>query len=121
MVNCVKPKISTWQQGLFEESLKAVGFDNGARLNVSNLDIGVTNEDIRVHIHHSSSIINHNHHHHHQTNVFFKSPLDTIHLQFQPINFSLRLESSKDMQFTMTKMVVQGSAEVLFARRSEQD
>lgn len=42
-----RPKISTWQQGLFEESLKAVGFDNGARLNVSNLDIGVTNEDIR--------------------------------------------------------------------------
>nr|KAJ0197196.1 hypothetical protein LSAT_V11C700368660 [Lactuca sativa] len=47
LVSFRRPKMSTWQQGLFEESLKAVGFDNGARLNVSNLDIGVTNEDFR--------------------------------------------------------------------------
>ena len=40
-----------WQSGLFEESLKAAGLsglDNGTKLYVSNLDVGVTNEDIRV-------------------------------------------------------------------------
>ncbi|KAM0021908.1 putative chromatin target of PRMT1 protein [Helianthus debilis subsp. tardiflorus] len=45
-----KPKISPWQRNLLEESLTAAGvpgFDNDAKLNVSNLDIGVTNEDIR--------------------------------------------------------------------------
>ncbi|KAK9062173.1 hypothetical protein SSX86_019359 [Deinandra increscens subsp. villosa] len=45
-----RPKHSPWQRDLLEESLTAVGvpgFDNGAKLNVSNLDIGVTNEDIR--------------------------------------------------------------------------
>ncbi|XP_024967944.1 THO complex subunit 4D-like [Cynara cardunculus var. scolymus] len=45
-----RPKNSAWQRDLFEESLKAAGlpgFDNGAKLHVSNLDIGVTNEDIR--------------------------------------------------------------------------
>ncbi|KAJ0464377.1 putative chromatin target of PRMT1 protein [Helianthus annuus] len=45
-----KPKSSPWQRNLLEESLTAAGvpgFDNVAKLNVSNLDIGVTNEDIR--------------------------------------------------------------------------
>ncbi|KAI7745297.1 hypothetical protein M8C21_017218 [Ambrosia artemisiifolia] len=45
-----KPKNSPWQRNLLEESLTAAGvpgFDNGAKLNISNLDIGVTNEDIR--------------------------------------------------------------------------
>lgn len=40
-----------WQRDLLEESLKATGLpglDDGAKLYVSNLDIGVTNEDIRV-------------------------------------------------------------------------
>ncbi|KAL3527459.1 hypothetical protein ACH5RR_012115 [Cinchona calisaya] len=39
-----------WQNGLFEDSLKAAGIsglDNGTKLYVSNLDAGVTNEDIR--------------------------------------------------------------------------
>ncbi|KAK3039313.1 hypothetical protein RJ639_028713 [Escallonia herrerae] len=39
-----------WQRDLLEESLRAAGipgFENGTRLYVSNLDIGVTNEDIR--------------------------------------------------------------------------
>lgn len=47
-----RPKSFPWQRDLLEESLKAAGvtgFDSGARLNVSNLDAGVTNEDIRVH------------------------------------------------------------------------
>ncbi|KAI3794462.1 hypothetical protein L1987_37094 [Smallanthus sonchifolius] len=45
-----RPKSYPWQRDLLEESLTAAGvpgFDNGAKLNVSNLDIGVTNEDIR--------------------------------------------------------------------------
>ncbi|XP_076925926.1 THO complex subunit 4D-like [Bidens hawaiensis] len=45
-----KPKNSPWQHNLLEESLTAAGvpgFDNGAKLNISNLDIGVTNSDIR--------------------------------------------------------------------------
>lgn len=40
-----------WQNGLFEDSLKAAGLsglDNGTKLYVSNLDVGVSNEDIRV-------------------------------------------------------------------------
>lgn len=48
-----RPKNSPWQRDLLEESLKAAGvpgFDNGAKLYVSNLDIGVTNEDIRVYL-----------------------------------------------------------------------
>ncbi|KAL8193989.1 hypothetical protein R6Q57_026231 [Mikania cordata] len=45
-----RPKNSPWQHDLLEESLTAAGvpgFDNGSKLNISNLDIGVTNEDIR--------------------------------------------------------------------------
>lgn len=48
-----RPANSPWQRDLLEESLTAAGvpgFDNGAKLNISNLDAGVTNEDIRVHI-----------------------------------------------------------------------
>jgi len=40
-----------WQNDLFEESLRAAGISGieiGTRLYVSNLDYGVTNEDIRV-------------------------------------------------------------------------
>ncbi|KAL2531274.1 THO complex subunit 4D [Abeliophyllum distichum] len=39
-----------WQNGLFEDGLKAAGLsglENGTKLFVSNLDIGVTNQDIR--------------------------------------------------------------------------
>ncbi|XP_022894713.1 THO complex subunit 4D-like [Olea europaea var. sylvestris] len=39
-----------WQNGLFEDGLRAAGLSglaNGTKLYVSNLDIGVTNEDIR--------------------------------------------------------------------------
>ncbi|KAK4707698.1 hypothetical protein R3W88_028623 [Solanum pinnatisectum] len=40
-----------WQNGLFEDSLRAAGLssvlESGTKLYVSNLDIGVTNEDIR--------------------------------------------------------------------------
>lgn len=45
-----RPKNLPWQRDLLEESLNAAGLpglDNGAKLYVSNLDIGVTNEDIR--------------------------------------------------------------------------
>ncbi|KAL8246726.1 hypothetical protein R6Q59_007941 [Mikania micrantha] len=45
-----RPKNLPWQHDLLEESLTAAGvpgFDNGSKLNISNLDIGVTNEDIR--------------------------------------------------------------------------
>ncbi|KAL8248878.1 hypothetical protein R6Q59_005746 [Mikania micrantha] len=45
-----RPKNFPWQRDLLEESLKSAGLtglDNGAKLYVSNLDIGVTNEDIR--------------------------------------------------------------------------
>ncbi|PWA72538.1 ALWAYS EARLY 4 [Artemisia annua] len=45
-----RPKSTPWQRDLLEESLKATGLpglDDGAKLYVSNLDIGVTNEDIR--------------------------------------------------------------------------
>lgn len=45
-----RPKSMPWQRDLLEESLKATGLpglDDGAKLFVSNLDIGVTNEDIR--------------------------------------------------------------------------
>ncbi|KAI7737640.1 hypothetical protein M8C21_023683 [Ambrosia artemisiifolia] len=45
-----RPKNLPWQRDLLEESLKAAGvngLDNGAKLYVSNLDSGVTNEDIR--------------------------------------------------------------------------
>ncbi|XP_071735399.1 THO complex subunit 4C-like [Rutidosis leptorrhynchoides] len=45
-----RPKNFPWQRDLLEDSLKAAGvpgLDDGAKLNVSNLDIGVTNEDIR--------------------------------------------------------------------------
>nr|XP_043634103.1 THO complex subunit 4D-like [Erigeron canadensis] len=45
-----RPKSFPWQRDLLEESLKAAGLpgiDNGGKLNISNLDIGVTNEDIR--------------------------------------------------------------------------
>lgn len=40
-----------WQNGLFEESLKAAGLSGleaGTKLYISNLDGGVSNEDIRV-------------------------------------------------------------------------
>lgn len=40
-----------WQHDLFEESLRAAGIPGieiGTKLYVSNLDSGVTNEDIRV-------------------------------------------------------------------------
>ena len=40
-----------WHQDLFEESLRAAGIPGieiGTKLYVSNLDSGVTNEDIRV-------------------------------------------------------------------------
>ncbi|XP_031107085.1 THO complex subunit 4D isoform X1 [Ipomoea triloba] len=40
-----------WQNGLFEDSLRAAGLssglESGSKLYVSNLDVGVTNEDIR--------------------------------------------------------------------------
>ncbi|KAK6150321.1 hypothetical protein DH2020_015253 [Rehmannia glutinosa] len=39
-----------WQNGLFEDSLKAAGLsglDAGTKLYISNLDVGVSNEDIR--------------------------------------------------------------------------
>ncbi|KAK1423617.1 hypothetical protein QVD17_18922 [Tagetes erecta] len=45
-----RPKSLPWQRDLLEDSLKAAGvtgLDNGAKLYVSNLDVGVTNEDIR--------------------------------------------------------------------------
>ncbi|GJT96090.1 THO complex subunit 4D-like protein [Tanacetum coccineum] len=45
-----RPKSMPWKRDLLEESLKATGLpglDDGAKLYVSNLDIGVTNEDIR--------------------------------------------------------------------------
>nr|KAJ0217797.1 hypothetical protein LSAT_V11C300126360 [Lactuca sativa] len=47
---CQVPKPLPWQRDLLEDSLKAAGLpglDNAAKLYVSNLDIGVTNEDIR--------------------------------------------------------------------------
>lgn len=46
-----RPKNLPWQNGLFEESLKAAGLSGleaGSKLYISNLDIGVSNEDIRV-------------------------------------------------------------------------
>ncbi|CAK9175617.1 unnamed protein product [Ilex paraguariensis] len=45
-----RPKSLPWQPGLFEDSLRAAGLPGleiGTKLYVSNLDIGVTNEDIR--------------------------------------------------------------------------
>ncbi|KAK9065032.1 hypothetical protein SSX86_016415 [Deinandra increscens subsp. villosa] len=45
-----RPKNMPWQHDLLEESLKSAGLtglENGAKLYVSNLDFGVTNEDIR--------------------------------------------------------------------------
>lgn len=42
-----------WQSDLFEDSLRAAGIQGievGTKLYVSNLDHGVTNEDIRVYI-----------------------------------------------------------------------
>ncbi|KAL6959589.1 hypothetical protein U1Q18_039742 [Sarracenia purpurea var. burkii] len=45
-----RPKGFPWQHGLFEDSLRAAGLtgvENGTKLYVSNLDVGVTNEDIR--------------------------------------------------------------------------
>ncbi|CAI9780888.1 unnamed protein product [Fraxinus pennsylvanica] len=39
-----------WQNGLFEDGLKAAGLsglENGTKIFISNLDIGVTNQDIR--------------------------------------------------------------------------
>lgn len=42
-----------WQNNLLEDSLKAAGLsglDSGTKLHVSNLGVGVSNEDIRVHI-----------------------------------------------------------------------
>ncbi|GMP32510.1 hypothetical protein CsSME_00006232 [Camellia sinensis var. sinensis] len=39
-----------WQRDLFEDSLRAAGLngvENGTKLYISNLDIGVTNEDIK--------------------------------------------------------------------------
>ncbi|KAI7749340.1 LOW QUALITY PROTEIN: hypothetical protein M8C21_009117 [Ambrosia artemisiifolia] len=50
MLSFRRPKNLPWQRDLLEESLKAAGvngLDNGAKLYVSNLDSGVTNEDIR--------------------------------------------------------------------------
>ncbi|GJW61867.1 THO complex subunit 4D-like protein [Tanacetum coccineum] len=46
----MRPKSLPWQRDLFEESLKAAGLpgvDSGAKLNISNLHSGVSNEDIR--------------------------------------------------------------------------
>lgn len=46
-----RAKSLPWQRDLLEESLRAVGLpgiENGAKLFVSNLDGGVSNEDIRV-------------------------------------------------------------------------
>lgn len=46
-----RPKNLPWQSGLIEESLKAAGLSGleaGTKLFISNLDAGVSNEDIRV-------------------------------------------------------------------------
>lgn len=37
-----------WQNGLFEDGLRAAGVDVETRLHITNLDNGVTNDDIRV-------------------------------------------------------------------------
>lgn len=40
-----------WQQDLLEESLAAAGIpamENGTKLNITNLERGVSNDDIRV-------------------------------------------------------------------------
>lgn len=40
-----------WQNGLFEDGLRAAGVSGvevGTKLHITNLDQGVTNEDIRV-------------------------------------------------------------------------
>uniref|UniRef100_A0A5B6YZA5 Putative RNA-binding family protein isoform 2 n=1 Tax=Davidia involucrata TaxID=16924 RepID=A0A5B6YZA5_DAVIN len=45
-----RPKSFPWKHDLFEDSLRAAGLtgvENGTKLYVSNLDFGVTNEDIR--------------------------------------------------------------------------
>ncbi|KAL6993246.1 hypothetical protein U1Q18_011361 [Sarracenia purpurea var. burkii] len=45
------PKNFPWQRDLFKDSLRAAGLagvDNGTKLYISNLNTGVTNEDIRV-------------------------------------------------------------------------
>ncbi|GER34856.1 RNA-binding (RRM/RBD/RNP motifs) family protein [Striga asiatica] len=45
-----RPRPLPWQNGLFEDSLKAAGLsgmDAGTKLYISNLDFGVSNEDIR--------------------------------------------------------------------------
>lgn len=42
-----------WQHDLFEDSIRAAGIqgiEDGTKLYVSNLDRGVTNEDIRVQV-----------------------------------------------------------------------
>ncbi|XP_031497386.1 THO complex subunit 4D-like [Nymphaea colorata] len=42
-----RSKDMIWQHDLFEDSLRAAGIDMGAKLYISNLDYGVTNEDIK--------------------------------------------------------------------------
>ncbi|XP_057501089.1 THO complex subunit 4D-like [Actinidia eriantha] len=45
-----RPKSFPWRRDLFEDSLRAAGLpgvENGTKLYISNLDTGVTNEDIR--------------------------------------------------------------------------
>ncbi|KAF3780298.1 THO complex subunit 4D [Nymphaea thermarum] len=42
-----RSKDMIWQHDLFEDSLRAAGIDMGAKLYVSNLDYGVTNDDIK--------------------------------------------------------------------------
>ena len=45
-----------WQNGLLEDSLRAAGIssglESGTKVYVSNLDVGVTNSDIRVYLEH---------------------------------------------------------------------
>lgn len=55
--NFRRTKNMPWQNGLLEDSLRAAGvlssgLESGTKVYVSNLEVGVTNSDIRVYLQH---------------------------------------------------------------------
>ncbi|KAK6118023.1 hypothetical protein DH2020_048238 [Rehmannia glutinosa] len=110
-----RTKSLPWQNGLFEDSLKAAGLsglDAGTKLYISNLDVGVSNEDIRVLILSCAALI------------FYSS------LQWVSFGNLLKRLATQELFAEIGELIryaihfdkngrPSGSAEVIFARRSD--
>ncbi|GJZ02014.1 THO complex subunit 4D-like protein [Tanacetum coccineum] len=101
------PKSLPWQRDLFEESLKAAGLpgvDSGAKLNISNLHSGVSNEDIRELFSEIGELKRYAIHYDRNGRPSVSINISCFRIEYRQMYAILRSE---------------GSAEVLFARRSD--